>query len=44
MGFYLKLDSKSILIGLLIGYREYLKNQLVNSKEIAQTSEINTQP
>jgi hypothetical protein len=32
MGFYLKLDSKSILIGLLLGYREYLKNQLVNSK------------
>lgn len=24
MGFYLKLDSKSILIGLLLGYREYL--------------------
>ena len=43
MGFYLKLDSKSILIGLLIGYREYLKNQLVNSKEIAQTSETDTQ-
>lgn len=32
MGFYLKLDSKSILIGLLLGYREYLKNELVNSK------------
>ena len=32
MGFYLKLDSKSILIGLLLGYREYLKNQLVNIK------------
>lgn len=32
MGFYLKLDSKSILIGLLLGYREYLKKQLVNSK------------
>lgn len=32
MGFYLKLDSKSILIGLLLGYREYLKNDLVNSK------------
>jgi hypothetical protein len=31
MGFYLKLDSKSILIGLLLGYREYLKNQLVNA-------------
>ncbi|SEP91510.1 hypothetical protein [Flavobacterium urocaniciphilum] len=24
MGFYLKLDSKSILVGLLLGYREYL--------------------
>lgn len=44
MGFYLKLDSKSILIGLLLGYREYLKKQLVNSKEITPTSEINTQP
>jgi hypothetical protein len=32
MGFFLKLDSKSILIGLLLGYREYLKHQLVNSK------------
>lgn len=32
MGFYLKLDSKSILIGLFLGYREYLKNDLVNSK------------
>ena len=32
MGFYLKLDSKSILIGLLLGYREYLNNQSVNSK------------
>lgn len=31
MGFFLKLDSKSILIGLLIGYREYLKNQAVSS-------------
>ena len=31
MGFFLKLDSKSILIGLLLGYREYLKNQAVNS-------------
>ena len=43
MGFYLKLDSKSILIGLLIGYREYLKNQLVNSKEITTTAEIDNQ-
>ncbi|WP_329806808.1 hypothetical protein [Flavobacterium facile] len=32
MGFYLKLDSKSILIGLLLGYREYLNNQSLNSK------------
>lgn len=32
MGFFLKLDSKSILIGLLIGYREYLnRNYLKNS-------------
>lgn len=31
MGFYLKLDSKSVLIGLLLGYREILKNQLVSS-------------
>ena len=42
MGFYLKLDSKSILIGLLLGYREYLKKQLVNSKEITTTAEIDT--
>jgi hypothetical protein len=28
MGFYLKLDSKSILIGLLLGYREYLKKSI----------------
>lgn len=37
MGFYLKLDSKSILIGLLLGYREFLlksenKNNLLNEK------------
>lgn len=38
MGFYLKLDSKSILIGLLLGYREYLKKQSVNSKEITPPS------
>ena len=43
MGFYLKLDSKSILIGLLLGYREYLKNNLVNSKEITTTAEIDNQ-
>ena len=43
MGFYLKLDSKSILIGLLLGYREYLKKQLVNFKEITTTAEIDTQ-
>jgi hypothetical protein len=34
MGFYLKLDSKSILIGLLLGYREHINNQLVNSNKI----------
>lgn len=32
MGFYLKLDSKSILIGLLFGYREFMINQLTNSE------------
>lgn len=31
MGFYLKLDSKSILIGLLIGYREVLNNHLAKA-------------
>lgn len=29
MGFYLKLDSKSILIGLLLGYREYLHKKYI---------------
>ena len=29
MGFYLKLDSKSILIGLLLGYREYLHKKRI---------------
>lgn len=31
MGFYLKLDNKSILIGLLIGYREMLNNHLAKA-------------
>ena len=43
MGFYLKLDSKSILIGLLLGYREYLNNQFLNSKEVIPPTEIGIQ-
>ncbi len=41
MGFYLKLDNKSILIGALIGYRELLSKKINNNNHLEYNENIN---